>query len=165
MTSDETMNSPTTEEMKTREALDKVWEITLDSLKKFCKKSKSERIVPAPTYNAYATARSENDWSYAVKPIYDYPNITNQVTGEKRKDEYSPERAYLKFITWGKGKGIKSKTSVYGPGDKIVNPLEYMWQPDNYVSGIGHPVVLWDGIFWGSHGQTSYGASARLRVY
>ena len=81
MTSDETMNNPTTEEVKTREALDKVWEITLDSLKKFCKKSKSERIVPAPTYNAYATARSENDWSYAVKPIYDHPNKTNQQTG------------------------------------------------------------------------------------
>ena len=38
MTSDETMDNPTTEEVKTREALDKVWEITLDSLKKFCKK-------------------------------------------------------------------------------------------------------------------------------
>ena len=47
----------------------------------------------------------------------------------------------------------------------MVHQLKYMWQPDNYVSGIGHPVVLWDGIFWGSHGQTSYGASARLRVY
>ena len=39
-----------------------------------------------------------------------------------------------------------------------------MWQPDKYVSGFGHPVVRWDGIFWGSHGQTGYGASARLRV-
>ena len=39
-----------------------------------------------------------------------------------------------------------------------------MWQPDKYVSGFGHPVIHWDGIFWGSHGQTSYGASARLRV-
>ena len=47
----------------------------------------------------------------------------------------------------------------------MVHPLEYMWQPDNYVTGIGHPVVIWDGKFWGSHGQTSYGASARLRVY
>ena len=32
------------------------------------------------------------------------------------------------------------------------------------VHGACHPVVHWNGIFWGSHGQASYGASIRLRV-
>ena len=164
MTSIDTMDCPTTEEIKTRKALDNVVKITLNALKKFCNKPRSERSVPPATFNAYITAKSENDWSFAVKPIYDYTNTTDQQTGEKKKDTSRPQRAYLKFITWGKGGNILSTTCVYGPDDQVVNPLEYMWQPDKYVSGFGHPVVRWDGIFWGSHGQTGYGASARLHV-
>lgn len=30
--------------------------------------------------------------------------------------------------------------------------------------GIFHPIVHVDGIFWGAHGNKSYGASVRLRV-
>ena len=115
MTSIETMDSPTNEEMKTREALDNVMEITLNSLKKFCKKSRSERLVPPATFNAYTTSKSENDWSYAVKPIYDYTNITDQLTGKKTKDKSSPERAYLKFMTWGKGKTHKIQNFCIWP--------------------------------------------------
>ena len=40
-----------------------------------------------------------------------------------------------------------------------------MVQPNKLIRGVGHPVVHWDGIFCGSHGQkASYGASVRLRV-
>ena len=40
--------------------------ITVDALKKFSE----ARKVPAPTYSSYVYAKDENDWSYAVKPIY-----------------------------------------------------------------------------------------------
>ena len=58
MTSIDTIDCPTTEENKTREALDNVMKITLNSLKKFCNKPKSERLVPHATFNAYTTAKS-----------------------------------------------------------------------------------------------------------
>ena len=32
------------------------------------------------------------------------------------------------------------------------------------IHGACHPVVHWDIIFWGPHGQASYGASIRLKV-
>ena len=32
------------------------------------------------------------------------------------------------------------------------------------IHGTCNPVVHWDSIYWGAHGQASYGASVRLRL-
>ena len=99
------------------------------------------------------------DWTYAVKPLYDYSTTINQKTGEKYKDYINPMRAYIKLLTKGKGKNIRCETNIFGPGNKKRSPFKYMG-----IHGSCHPVLHWDGIFWGSHGQASYGASIRLRV-
>ena len=51
-------------------ALYRPWEITLDAMKRFCFLPKTERNIPSPTFNAYSIAKEDEDWSYAVKPVY-----------------------------------------------------------------------------------------------
>ena len=99
------------------------------------------------------------DWTYAVKPLYDYSTTINQKTGEKYKDYTKPMRTYIKLLTKGKGKKIRCETNIFGPGDRKRSPFKYMG-----IHGACHPVVHWDRIFWGPHGQASYGASIGLKV-
>ena len=82
---------------------------------------------------------------YAVKPIYNHSMSTKD--GKKFVDPAKPLRTYIKLATNGKG-----KTSNVIPFRCIS------------VHGSCHPVVHWDGIYWGAHGRNSYGASARLKV-
>ena len=161
LTSLSTVDNPTEAEKTTKHFLDQTWNITVDAMKRFCSvKDKKKRKVPAPTYSAYATTRGDKDWAYAVKPVYDYSYSMDQKTNKKFVDKSKPQKTYIKFVTKGKGSNIRCDTKVFGPGDKLVSPYKYM-----SVRGNAHPVIHWDGIFWGSHGQkASYGASVRLRV-
>ena len=96
------------------------------------------------------------DW---IKPIYDYRTSTNQNTGETYKDYTKPQRTRIKLLTKGKGKNIRCDTNIFGPGNKKLSPFRCIG-----VHGSCHPVVHWDGIYWGTHGNTNYGASVRLRL-
>ena len=66
LTSTKTVGKPTKAEKATRHVFDMMNNITIDALKKFSK----ARKVPAPTYSSYKFAKEENDWTYAVKPLY-----------------------------------------------------------------------------------------------
>ena len=93
-----------------------VWETTVAALKKFCEKKKKKHKVSDPTNNAYMTCKEDRswinndmnyeDWTYAVKPLYDYSTTINQKTGENCKDYSKPMRTYIKLLTKGKGKSI-----------------------------------------------------------
>ena len=123
ITSFSTMENPTAEERATRYAFDMMWNITVHALKRFCnKKDKSKRKVPAPTYSAYRTAKYDEDWTYPVKPIYDWTLSKDPTSGKKSIDKSKPQRAYLRFVTKGKGARISCQTKIYGPGDRQVSP-------------------------------------------
>lgn len=165
LTSLTTVDNPTKSEKATKHALDQMWNLTVAAMKRFCSvKDKSKRKVPAPTYSAYATAKTGKDWTYAVKPVYDYSSCKDPLTNEKFVDKSKSQRMYIKFTTKGRGSAIRCETKIHGPGDKPISPFKYLSSSGNTVRGIGQPVVRWEGICWGSHGQTSYGASVRLRV-
>ena len=155
MTSIKTVGNPNKAEKATQRVFDKMTNITDDALNNFAE----ARKVPAPTYSSYLTAKEENDWSYAVKPIYDHTKSTNKA-GEKFIDYNKPMRAYIKLLTKGKGKKIQCDTMIYGPGDKKLSPWKCMG-----VHGSCQLVVKWDGIFWGAHGRNSYGASICLKAH
>ena len=160
VTSISSINNPTQNEVATMSNLNQMWNITCEAMEKFCSvKGKENLKVPAPTYSAYGTAKADEDWSYAVKPIYDHPNTVDKNTGNKIKDTSKPMRMYIKLFTQGKGKSLKCHSRIYGPGDKLTSPYKYI-----STRGDGHPIIKWDGIFWGAHGRNSYGASLRLRL-
>ena len=157
LTSLSTVNNPTTDERVTRDTLDMIWNITVNTLKRFS--TSKDRKVPAPTFSTYATAKGENYWTYAVKPIYNLSKTTNR-NGTKFGDDTKQMQAYIKLATNGKGKNIKCHTKIHGPGDKKMSPFRCI-----SVHGSCHPVKHWDGVYWGSHGRNSYGASVvRLKV-
>ena len=91
--------------------------------------------------------------------MYDYRTTKNEKIGEKYKDYSKPMRAYIKLLTKGKGKDIKCETNISGLGDRKRSPFKYTG-----IHGACHPVVHWDGIFLGHHGQASYGASFSLKA-
>lgn len=157
-----TVDNPTKSERATKHAFDQMWNITVAAMKRFC--SVSKRKVPAPAYSAYATAKTDEDWTYAVKPVYSYSYYKDSSTNKKFVNKSRPERMFIKFDTKGTGSAMRCKTEIYGPGDKPISPFKYLHSSNSNVCGIAHPVVRWDGIYWGSHGQSSYGASVRLRV-
>ena len=53
---------------------------------------------------------------------------------------------------------MKCNTCIYGPEDEIITASECN------TFGEGQPLILWDDIFWGSHGKNGYGASARVKL-
>ena len=155
LTSFYTVENPTEDEMATKSYLDEMWDITCEAMQSFCSEKKEKRKVPAPTYSSFGTAKSEEDWSYAVKPLYDYPKTINKL-GQKVTDTSKPLKMYIKLLTKGKGKNLKCLSKIYGPENEQVSPH------DVNMRGEGHPVIRWDGIYWGSHGKNSYGVSLRL---
>nr|QBK86317.1 MAG: protein of unknown function DUF2738 [Marseillevirus LCMAC102] len=159
LTGMKTIESPTTDEQYAKSVLNAIWNVTVEALKIECKKSKRDQTVPGPTYNAYNTAKNDDDWEEAVKKLYSYPLSTPKGGGKKTEDRSKPERCYIKLVTKGEGRRLLSITTAYAPGDKKVSALKYL-----DVRGFITPVVKWDGVYWGAHGSKSYGASARLRI-
>lgn len=160
LTSYTTVHKPTKAEKTCKRTLDNMWNITVDAMKKFCSvKDKSKRRVPTPTYNSYVKAKDKDDWTHAVKPIYYQGCSKDESTDEWEIDEDKPQLMRIKLLTRGKGHKLRCDTKIYGPGDKEMSPYDC-----KLVRGDGHPVIRWDGIFWGSHGKTGYGASLRFRV-
>ena len=159
MTSLNTIENPTNDELAIKQAFDSMYEVACDAMENFCSVHRSECKVPAPTYSAFGVVKMDGDWSYAVKPMYDFQLTKDEKTGKKVADKSKPLKSYIKLKTWGKGKKLYNDADLYGPGNELVHPRDL-----KRIRVNGHPVIKWEGIFWGSHGKKSYGASLTLRV-
>jgi len=156
LTSMSTKDEPTNLENQTKDTLDIINEVLVDTLKLECEKE--DRKVPAPTFNAYCGAERKKNWDYAIKPIYGYP--TKKEGSTKTEDRTKPQRAYIKLLTKGKGKKMRCETQVYGPGDNLTSAFRYVSK-----SGMLEcPVYHLDTFFWGAHGKASYGGSAQIKL-
>lgn len=174
LTSTETVNKPTNEEVLTKMILDKTWEITVDAMKRFCQEEievieNGEKIkrskLCGPAENSFSTAEKKKNMALAMKPNYEYANTVDKKTNNKFVDKTKPQRTYIKLLCKGKGHDLKCETKVYGPGDRLVSPAKYMSTNLGYVQGETEPVIQWDSVFWGSHGtKKPYGGSNRFRV-
>ena len=120
------INNPTPAEIATPHTFNMMWETTMDALRKLCEKKKKHLQVPVPTYNAYIACKEDQDWSYAVKPLYDYAHIKSEKTGEKFNDYNKPMPSYIKLLSRGKGQDIKCETNIFGPGNRKRSPFKYI---------------------------------------
>ena len=161
LTSMGTVSNPTDREKATRRVFEMIWETTVKALQKFAVKDPAKRKVPGATWGAFLAARDDLNWSIAVKPLFDATKTKDPKSGKMSIDSTKPKKAYIKFLTMGIGKKLVCQTQLFGPQDRLINPITYGGKPQR---GDGHPVILWDSIYWGAHGQTSYGASIRLRL-
>jgi len=154
------MENPTTDEVAVTNFFDLSWDKAVDSMGKFT----NDDLLDGPAGSAYTTAEKKKNMAYAMKPVYEYPQIKDEKTGKKTVDKTKPQRTYLKLVTKAKGSKIQCLTKIYGPGDKLMSPIKYMSTPGNAVQGIIHPVIHWEGIYWGAHGKNTYGGSLKFRV-
>ena len=162
ITSMKTIDKPTKEEQHTKEVLDALFNVTWEYMQTRCELDIDESGIPGPAYNSFLGAIRGGKLNpfYAVKATYTFPLTTPKGSKKKVEDRTKPARLYMKLITKGNGRKLRCITPVHGPGDQKVNASKYM-----DVRGHVHPVVKWDGVFWGSHGQkATHGASVRLRV-
>lgn len=142
-----------------RSVCDALFNATVETLEIECKKrdDEEETELPEPTYNSWVAADRRGNASRAVKPIYSHPMVTQ---GKKKvQDTSKPERMYTKLMTTGKGRKLRVITPIYGPGDKPLNAMKLVDK-----RGKIHPVMKWEGAFWGAHGKTPYGGSVKFRI-
>lgn len=159
LTSLATIENPSDDEKYARTLLTSLRESIWEAMQRECELDDEERTVPAPTYNSYlgATKGKRINPDYAIKPIYSFPMV--QEGKRKVEDRSKPERIYIPLITSGSGRKLRNHTRIHGPGDKKLNVRQCV-----NVSGRCHPVVRWDGAFWGPHCQKTYGGSTRLKL-
>ena len=154
-------NKPNKDEASVISIFDELFNATVDALKTECIKEEDDRKVPDSTFSAYITAKSKKSkdkWGYAVKPVYAYPKSQKD---PKKQDRTKSQRAYIKLNTFGKGKNLVCRTTIMGPGDKRIDARSLINEKGR---GKLHPGFRWKGVYWGSHGKKSYGASVTLRL-
>jgi hypothetical protein len=163
LTSPETVNSPTKEEKYTIEIFDYISELMWEKLCEEVDKE-DDSVIPPVSKNCYlgANKKSGVNKSYAIKPIYEYPNKQDDgpsANKKKEKDTSQPLRIYMKLNCFGSGSSLKCFTKIYGPGNKLVSPAKY-----HKVQCTIHPVLQLKKIFWGSHGKNTHGCSLNMHV-
>jgi hypothetical protein len=164
LTSQETINEPTKDEQYAIDIFEFIGELMWEKLCEEYEKD-DESVIPPSSKNCYlgATAKKgHTNKSYAVKPIFEYPNkpIDEKSKNKKReKDTTQPMRIYMKLNCFGKGKDLKCFTKIYGPGNKLVSPARYNKTPCTV-----HPVIQLKKVFWGSHGKNTHGVSLNMHV-
>jgi len=165
LTSMQTIHDPTDEEKYVIDLFDVCYSKSADYIKNIYQTEKQRRkdendktgknsTIPAPAYSAISTAVSDDDIETAIK----FPYKRSFVREKDGKE--IPSSATFDLMTYGKGLNIKITTTFYGPGDKKENPEKY-----HGVRGKFKPVVVFESIYWGSHGTTSYGCSLKFKVY
>ncbi len=153
LTDMKTVDSPTKAEKAFRNIIDALNNVTVKALQKEC--SRKETRVPDCTFNSFSAAKAKKNWGYAVKPIYGF----QKKKGTKDDDPTKPLVVYFKLPSRGKGKKLESTAMVYGPGDKRVSAAEFI-----NVRGNIDAILHYDGIYWGAHGQKSFGCSTKTHV-
>lgn len=120
-----------------------------------------QRRLPSAAANGLKLAQMEENIASVIKPIYDYPNVF----GTKNRDHSKPPRIYLKVLTKGKGGDMTVLTRFKGPGNKLVNPKNYI---GNFETKSGRcsvePAIQISEVYWGAHGDTSYVASIKASI-
>ena len=167
ITSRETVDNPTDEEVQMRRVIDELDEFCWSLVVYECSLPKAERSVPGSSSSAYLASKEDNDKYTAFKPLFQMQNKTEdkktvKVGGMAVKDPAKPRIMYVKFVTYGKGRAMECKTQVYGPGNvQDKSGMKYAGE-----LGMIESVWHWKGMFWGSHGATqSWGASCQLEVH
>lgn len=155
-----TMKNPTSDELAVEKFFDNAWNKGIEAMGNFT----NADLLDGPAGSAYTTAEKKKNMAYAMKPVYEYPSTKDEKTGKKNIDTTKPKRIYIKLVTKSKGIKMQCLTKIYGPGDKLVSPIKYMSTPGNTIQGVCHPVVHWEGVFWGAHGKNTYGGSLKFRV-
>jgi len=178
LTSRNTVQNPTMTELKTQQNFDNIRKTTSLAFRKFCeaekdrKKSKSKDIpiiVPPSTYSSYLNASEGDDIEEGVKPIYNFSTKKDMATGKSTVDKTIPMKAYIKLKSYKEKDGethAKCATSILGPGNKNISVLKYLQLSDDKKETRGKikSVMLWEDIYWGQHGNSTYGCSARIKI-
>lgn len=153
ITSLSTMKNPTPEEQAFSDLLLGLFNMAYDKGQE--EATLDNPRIPQSSVSSFLAAGIKGNKEKAVKMPFDYGNQQ----GKKVKDLTKPQRMYIKLFTSGKGEKLKADTRFYGPGDVTMSPLKFIGQ-----RGIMSPVIKWEGIYWGSHGQTPCGASLIFRL-
>ena len=164
ITSSDTMDDPTKEEQYCKEIFDALFDVTWEKLEEECDSSieEDDRRVPEVTYSSYVSSSvgGKIRKTRAIKPPYNYPMKKDDKNPKKKIPDTSKyQRSYIKLLTQGQGRDMKCNTPVYGPGDKKVSAFKFL-----ETRGKSTPVLKWEGVYWGAHGNSPYGTSIRLRV-
>jgi hypothetical protein len=162
LTSRDTIDEPTKGEINTKEIFDSIYQVVWDKIDEMCKSGETEYngvTIPGPTVNSYASAVMNGKKEKAIKPIYVFSTSDDKNTGKKIPDLTKPQRSYLKLLTIGKGRDMKCTTRIDGPGNRRLSYTDCIEKPGN-----ASIVCMWDGVFYGSHGAQTYGASIKIKI-
>jgi hypothetical protein len=106
----------------------------------------------------------------AVKPIIEYPKFAKGTENAGKINLSKPKRMYPQLVTKGRGLEMTVQTKVKGPGNKYLDPNNYVSvtePPEKKVTYCGDitPVLKVNKVYWGGHGQDSpYAVSTKIQV-
>ncbi len=96
-----------------------------------------------------------------VKPLLSegtMPSVHNP--NVRVPDANKPKRVYAKLMSSKRQfEGLVIHSKFYGPGNKDVDPREFI-----NVQGYLEPVFHAQSVYWGAHGSTPFGASIQLKL-
>jgi hypothetical protein len=145
-------NHPTDVEQRTVD----IFEALQDAVRAQTKDAAVRSYFSTNNKAVFKLIKDEDD--EVVKPIFSASTKVDEKTG--KPNDYPP-RAYIKLMTQKKDKIVtKALTRFYDGEDNEINPIEYI-----NVRGIISPNVKIDGIYWGAHGQSPYGASVQIKLF
>lgn len=172
LTSNETMKNPTPAEIQTKKCFDECHKAAVAAVIKECKKPENDpknqdnktRTVPLVTVKSFKGS-SDDDF---MKPAYNWQKSTDKQTQSRDIDMKKPKSTYIKLASSAGQSGAppKCQAEIYGPGDKLVSPFKYMKikETDKTIVTEVEPVIHFEGIYYGQHGDSGCGASAKFRI-
>ena len=181
-----TIECPEKEEVETKNRFDFLHKASVDAIIKFCEEEnakenshdadqlqKPENVrteytssLPGPTRSQYTQAANRKRPALAVKALYELAKVKDEKSGQKITDPSKSKVAYLKLMTKGLGDKLEVNTDIYGPNNKLMPATAFVWNTGDGKTkkGLAHPVILWDRIYFGQHGNTPCGASNKIFV-
>jgi hypothetical protein len=158
LTSVDTIEKPTADERYSINLLKALHEAAWDQMAEECERD--PQVVPDVVISCFAGAnlKGKVNKNRAVKPMFSYPKKETG-KGIKVDDTSKPLRTYFPLMTYGKGRKMKNKTLIYGPGDQKKSPESIFGK-----RGTVHLVLRCEDVYWGSHSDASYTASVRLKI-
>lgn len=172
MTSETTVDNPTTDEKVVKSRFDGATKIATVACKKFC----SIKPCPLPksatvSYNSESNEARENgtefNWNNVIKPLYEIAKVKKEGSLKAVEDPTKPRISYIKFCTAGSGEKLVCHTKLKGNKGVPFLPTKYLYDKENNpnTQGIAHPVVKLEEIYWGAHGDTGRGGSIKFLMH
>lgn len=156
LTSMTTIENQTKNEKYVQNIFDSLWNAAVKHFQE--QSTKKDNKLPQTAKGAYLMAKDENNWQLAIKFPYSH-TMKDGKNGQKIPDNTKPKRVYIKLVTRGTGRKLQASTPIHGPGDKTLHFTKCINK-----TGTIHPVIKWDGIYWGAHGRKPYCGSLRFKV-